>query len=268
MKEDRQFVTALARGLAVLRCFTPSAQELGTTEIAALTGLPQPTVWRLCYTLTQLGYLVQGQSRDRMRVGNSVLALGYAAAISTDFAEHAYPSMRELAHQFDASLSLATREGANMMIIQRASSPSILQLNLHVGSTLPVLNSALGWAWLGGIGPHRRESVLTELQALDPAAFRQHRAAVARAQAQFDKNGYVLALGTYHPDVNAIAVPIVSADGERIAAINCGGASSSCLPKRLAGPVARALRDLAGKLAVRLDSPGSIRHGERGRSTY
>ena len=55
MKEDRQFVTALSRGLEVLRCFTAERVELGTTEIARLTSMPQPTVWRLCYTLSKLG---------------------------------------------------------------------------------------------------------------------------------------------------------------------------------------------------------------------
>lgn len=50
-EEDRQFVASLAKGLEVLRCFTPARPELGTSEIARLTGMPQPTVWRLCYTL-------------------------------------------------------------------------------------------------------------------------------------------------------------------------------------------------------------------------
>ena len=39
MKDDPQFVTALARGVEVLRCFTAKRPELGTTDIAQLTGL-------------------------------------------------------------------------------------------------------------------------------------------------------------------------------------------------------------------------------------
>ena len=56
VKEDRQLVTALAREPEVLRAFTPNRPELSTTEIAALTGRPRPTVWRLCHTLLTLGY--------------------------------------------------------------------------------------------------------------------------------------------------------------------------------------------------------------------
>ena len=54
---DRKFVTALARGLEVLRVFTPTEGLLGNGEIAERTGLPKPTVSRLTYTLTKLGYL-------------------------------------------------------------------------------------------------------------------------------------------------------------------------------------------------------------------
>jgi DNA-binding IclR family transcriptional regulator len=54
---DRKFVTALARCLEVLRAFTPTEGLLGNGELVELTGLPKPTVSRLTYTLTKLGYL-------------------------------------------------------------------------------------------------------------------------------------------------------------------------------------------------------------------
>ena len=56
-KNDRQFVTALARGLEVLRAFGPGSGPLGNQEIAEFAGLPKPTVSRLTHTLTKLGYL-------------------------------------------------------------------------------------------------------------------------------------------------------------------------------------------------------------------
>src|SRR5207248_4792110 len=50
---DRKFVTALGRGLDVLRCFGPRDRWLANQDIAARTGLARPTVSRLVYTLTQ-----------------------------------------------------------------------------------------------------------------------------------------------------------------------------------------------------------------------
>lgn len=87
---DRQFVTAVGRGLAVLRCFDAQHVQLGTTEIAQMTRMPQPTVWRLCYTLQQLGYQVQSPDNpDKLRIGMAVLGLGQSSLRSPEISEMA-----------------------------------------------------------------------------------------------------------------------------------------------------------------------------------
>ena len=70
----------------MLRCFTASRRELGTSEIARLLKLPQPTVWRLCKTLQDEGYLLPGQGGDRLQLSPSVLGLGYSALASMPLA--------------------------------------------------------------------------------------------------------------------------------------------------------------------------------------
>src|SRR4029450_2678732 len=72
-KGDRQFVEALARGLAILRCFRATDHFLGNQEIARRTGLPKPTVSRLTHTLTQTGFLSHSSHRDEYTLGVGVL---------------------------------------------------------------------------------------------------------------------------------------------------------------------------------------------------
>ena len=97
--KDRQFVTALARGLDILRAFHAGEGMLGNQEIAHRTGLPKPTVARLTHTLTELGYLNYirrfrkyelGQRMGEPRHGR----LGQARAMG-DFlvAQHAFAGM-------------------------------------------------------------------------------------------------------------------------------------------------------------------------------
>src|SRR5688500_13806489 len=74
---DRKFVVALARGLEVLRVFTPSDGLLGNQEISARTGLPKATVTRLTYTLTLLGYLSHIERLGKYQLAPAALALGY-----------------------------------------------------------------------------------------------------------------------------------------------------------------------------------------------
>ena len=79
--KDRQFVTALARGLEILRCFNPGERYLGVTELARRTGLPKPTVSRLAGTLTKLGYLSFSGHYGQYQLAPGVLSLGYAAMV-------------------------------------------------------------------------------------------------------------------------------------------------------------------------------------------
>ncbi|QJW83244.1 helix-turn-helix domain-containing protein [Ramlibacter terrae] len=55
-KQGQPTVTGLLRGLQVLRCFDHGRERPGSSELARMTGLPQPTVWRLCKTLEHGGY--------------------------------------------------------------------------------------------------------------------------------------------------------------------------------------------------------------------
>ncbi|MFC7607994.1 helix-turn-helix domain-containing protein [Teichococcus aestuarii] len=89
--QDRDFVTALARGLEVLGCFRRGESLLGNQEIAARCGLPRSTVSRLTHTLTQLGYLHYVPELGRYRLGTAVLALGSAMLGGLDIRRVARP---------------------------------------------------------------------------------------------------------------------------------------------------------------------------------
>jgi DNA-binding IclR family transcriptional regulator len=251
-KEDPQFVTALGRGLDVLRCFTPERPEIGTTEIASLTGLPQPTVWRLCYTLSKLGYLVRGRDPEKLRAGAGVLALGCAAVTHAGIAEFAAPLMKEIADRFETSVSLAARDRLTMVIIQRAEASSILKLNLHIGSALGIERSALGWAYLSGLAAPERDILLGEIARAAPEQAQENRRNIDAAIKHYRRHGYVINLRQYHPGVNALGVPVVAPDGSRVIALNCGGASTVITERKLRGSIAETAMALAAKLGPML----------------
>ena len=77
-KNDRQFVTALARGLELLRCFTPQRPYLGNQDLSQLTGLPKGTITRLTYTLVKLGYLKQSINSSKYQLSAFLLVFGFS----------------------------------------------------------------------------------------------------------------------------------------------------------------------------------------------
>ena len=222
---DRPFVTALARGLEILGCFSVSRPEISGTQLAALTGLPQPTVWRLCHTMVKLGFLVSVNG-DKLRPGIPVLKLGRAALASIPLADAARAPMQSLADRFGAASGLGARDGSRMVFVQRCICEATLVMNLRVGARLPLLSSAVGWGLLVGLEPAEREALLAEHGPADPRwpvvepAFR---AAIDDAA----RDGFILNIGVFHPGYNAVAVPLRGPGGKAAFGLTCAGSAAT-----------------------------------------
>lgn len=248
-KDDRQFVTALARGLEVLRCFTPQRPSLGTTEIAALTGLPQPTVWRLCHTLETMGYLSPAPG-SKFTPGIPLLTLGYAVVSSLDFLDIVRPHMQRLADEFGAAVALAERSRMSMVYLERCHGRSVFLLNLRAGARLPIHNSAAGWAYLAAAGEAERARLMAEIRHRSGQEWPAMRDHIEGAIRHHVSAGFVGNYSVQHPDVTAVAVPISVRD--RILVVNCTGLRSVLNPDTMENRVGPALVDLGGTIAAAL----------------
>lgn len=245
--KDRQFVTGLARGLSVLRCFTPQRTELGTTEIARLTGLPQPTVWRLCHTLTELGYLVTIPERDKLRVGAPVLSLGYAALANLDYVQVARPHMQELADRFSAAVAIAEPHHLSMVYLERCQGDSVLLLNLQVGSRVPMYTSAIGWGYLAGLSVDARKTAFDGMKAVAGKRWPAEKKLIDEALKGYRERGFVVNNGVQHPGITAVAVP-VRPPGGGLVAINLATWNSTATQRTIVQQAGPALVRLAEQL--------------------
>src|SRR5437016_8344950 len=145
-ENDRKFVVALARGLDVLRAFTPSEGLLGNQEIATRAGLPKATVSRLTYTLTKLGYLTHVERLGKYQLAPAALSIGYSTLANMRIRYIARPDMQELANYVGASVSLGSRDRLNMMYVGHCRAKSAVMLRLDLGSRIPIATTAMGRA--------------------------------------------------------------------------------------------------------------------------
>jgi DNA-binding IclR family transcriptional regulator len=245
--KDRQFVTALARGLQILSCFSATQPQLSGSEIATLTGLPQPTVWRLCHTMLALGMLIT-TSGDKMRPGLPVLRLGHSALAGFSALEFARPHMQDLADRYGGACGIATRDSFDMLFLERCESNNQLVLNLRRGSTVPVASSAFGWAYLAGLSCDDRAELIAEIQSKDPKQWSSVSKHFEKALAEFEAQGFVLNEGVFHGAYNTVATPVFGANGKIIFCLNCGAASDTLSVKTLRKEVAPKLVALARML--------------------
>ncbi|MBP0443505.1 IclR family transcriptional regulator [Roseomonas sp. SSH11] len=245
--KDRQFVTALARGLQLLQCFTPDQPELSGSDLARMTKLPQPTVWRLCHTMLEMGVLVT-VAGEKLRPGLAALRLGHSAIAGLGIAEVARPHLQELADAFEGAGGLAARDGVDMVMLQRCESNNRLLLNLRVGSRVPLSSSALGWAWLAGVSDEERARAIAEMEAKDGPRWEKARAGFAQALAEYRARGFIINNGVLHKGYNTAAAPLLGPDGSVPYAINCGSASVTLSVARLRSDVGPRLAELAEAL--------------------
>jgi DNA-binding IclR family transcriptional regulator len=219
---DRKFVVALARGLEVLRAFTPSEGLLGNQEIAARTGLAKATVSRLTYTLTTLGYLAHIDRLEKYQLAPGALAIGYSTLANMRIRQVAKPHMQALADYSGASVALGTRDRLNAIYVEFCRGKSATMLRLGVGARIPLATTAMGRALLAGTPSKDRQWLLRQLSRREGAQWAKIRPGVERAQKDVDVRGFSISVGEWQSDINAVGVALAPADGSGIFAFNCG----------------------------------------------
>ena len=163
--KDRKFVEALARGLDVLRAFTHGSVVMGNQDIARITGLPKPTVSRMTYTLTKLGYLSYSQQLEKYQLDSGVLALGYAYVSNLRVRQLAKPYMDEFARRTNTTVGLTCRDRLSMIYVENCRPAEVTTLRMDAGVRLPLATTAAGRAFLAATPEKEREHLMAALAA-------------------------------------------------------------------------------------------------------
>jgi len=257
-------VSALERGIAVLRCFDEDRRVLSPTELARLTGIPRPTVARLAGTLVTLGLMKQEQGSDRVMLGPGVVSLARVFLAGLDVRAIARPHMQALAESAGGSVYLAVRDGLEMVLIE-ACRPrsSMLAARLDVGSRAPMANSALGRAYLSAVDPAERGALIESLRLARGSEWGSLEPGLSRALDEGKRLGYCLSAGEFHREINSVSVPLVGPNGD-VMALNCGSAAFVFSEEHLRRKIAPRLMVMARTLAREIGGhvPPATQHPE------
>lgn len=223
-ERNPQFVNAVGRAFSILRCFEHGERYLGNQEIVKRTGMPKPTVSRLCYTLATLGYLEYSAALEKYTLGTAVLSMSHAFMKGQDVVTLARPLMQELAQYTQSAVMLGSADGMRMVVLEICQGDNTFHLKLQQGSRVPHGTTALGRADLAARPPEIFERRLHDFQReCEPAQWPKIRDGLIRARQEYESYGFCFSLGEWNPDVFAVGVPLVSQDRSRILALNCSG---------------------------------------------
>ena len=247
---DRQFATTLARGMELLRCFTPEHPVLGNKDLSRLLQLPAATVSRLTYTLTCMGYLAPAGHYGKYQLGSAVLSLGHPVlAQFTALRRQARPLMLEMADATGGTMAIGIRDRLTIVYIEVVRSWSKRAYPIEVGSSLSLAGTAVGRAVLMSCRQSEREALINQLQVKAPEEWSRHGARLMENVQQFSRHGCCVALGEIFADVQAVAVPLGAINRGEPAALNFSIQGREIDEDWLRGKIAPQLQAIARQLS-------------------
>ncbi len=212
---DRSFVIALSRGLDVLRAFRPSDGLLGNQELAARTNLPKPTISRLTYTLTKLGYLTPVPRFEKYQLAPAAMALGYSALANMGIRHLSDPYRDQLMRETGGAVAIGARDRLSMiyfgqsrseLYFGQSRSELTVGVLLDVGSKVPIATTAMGRAYLWALA--RRGARRADARDQGPCRpeLAEVRDGIERSGECIAKHGFAMSAGEWHNDIHAVGV--------------------------------------------------------------
>ncbi|PRB84692.1 IclR family transcriptional regulator C-terminal domain-containing protein [Pseudomonas sp. MYb185] len=219
---DPDFMTSLARGLAVIHAFQERKRHLTIAQISHRTEIPRASVRRCLHTLIKLGYATtDGRTFSLLP---KVLTLGHAYLSSTPLAVTAQPILDRLSDQLNEACSMATLEGDEILYVARSSIPlRLISIDLSVGSRLPAYCTSMGQILLAALDDAALEDYLehTTLQIKTSRTLHTPQA-IREVVAQIRQRGWVISDQELEMGLRSLAVPLRDSAGQVLAALNVG----------------------------------------------
>jgi IclR family pca regulon transcriptional regulator len=249
---DPDFMTSLARGLAVIQAFQERKRHLTIAQISHRTEIPRAAVRRCLHTLIKLGYATtDGRTYSLLP---KVLTLGHAYLSSTPLAVSAQPYLDRMSEQLHEACNMATLEGDDILYIARsATTQRLISVDLSVGGRLPAYCTSMGRILLAALDDASLAEYLerVDLQAKTSRTLNTAPALLACLQGVREQ-GWCIVDQELEQGLRSIAVPVYDASGQVLAALNvsthAGRVSSNDLEQRVLPIILGASRDLSMQL--------------------
>lgn len=249
---DKNFVTALGRGLLVLEALAGDAIWLSTSEVAARVRLPKPTTSRLLHALAGLGYLYYSPRRRQYRLGAAVLTLGFAARDTFSVGDLIRPYLKILADEYNVHASLAGRDRLDVIQLEVChSTKTLMTLNLEVGSRIPLAGTATGHALLAVLPEQEHQYLMEHLRHRHRKHWAEISAKIEEGRRQYRERGYTWSEASWRTDINGVAAPLICPGGSPVLVIACG-APARHLPRRRMDEIGRRLNAIVQEVTEKL----------------
>jgi IclR family pca regulon transcriptional regulator len=252
VQRPRYFISSIAKGLAVLEAFSQAGHPLTLSQIASALKANNTTATRLCYTLTELGF-IQKDEQKRYHLTPKILTLGHAYISGLAWYEVAQYYLEKLFREVQETVSLSILEGSEIIFVLRIRKRKYLPFDIQVGTKLPVYCTAMGKVLMAMGPPQMTQPILKGLEFKSLTAHTITR--LDKFLEELDKvrkRGYAINDEELSIGNRSVAAPILDEKGYAVAAIHTAvpttDYSRDQMEKTLAPQVIKTAREISEAL--------------------
>jgi len=203
----------------ILAAMAQAAQPLQLKDMARRCEMPAAKIHRYLVSLTRTSLVVQDEADSRYSIGPAAIALGLAGLHSVDVVRIASAALAELRDESGETAVLATWSDAGPVIIRIEDSARPVFMNVRVGSTLPVMRSAVGRIFAAYLPGGEAEPLVAKERRRGRSADRGKEMPVGDILAATRRHGVAAVEGDLVPGVTALAAPIFDHRARLVASI-------------------------------------------------
>lgn len=246
--DDRDFIAAFARGLAVIQAFTNQGRQMSISQVSYKTGLTRAAVRRYLHTLVKLGY-ANCHDGGGYSLTPRTVSLGNAYLSGTPASGRAQPILDALSETVGEACSMAVRDGTDIVYVSRASSSRIMSPSLNVGSRLPAYATSIGLVLLAHLSESELDDYLGQVSFLPFTDNTIITAPALKATLeQILADGYAIADQQIEVGLRSMAVPVLDSAGRVVSGINIIAHSSRVTVAQMRSRFLPLLREAAEAL--------------------
>lgn len=219
------YIQSVDRAITLLEALDAAGGEMSLVGLCREAQLSKSTAYGLLSTLQHRG-LVGRTVGGAYTLGLRLFELGSSAVARLDLRVQATDVLREMALRFGETAHLVTRDGADVVYIDKVESEHSMRIVSQVGQRLPATCTGVGKAILANLPEQQLDALLsaTDLQRFtkntitDKTLFRAHLRDVKQ-------RGYSIDDEEIFDGLRCVAAPIFDHTGACIGALSLSGPS-------------------------------------------
>jgi DNA-binding IclR family transcriptional regulator len=255
----KNHIDLVVNTLAVLEALALSEHGKALKEIANDVNLVKSSVFRILFTLKEIGYVEQPEANGVYRLTLKTAGLSRRNMNRMGLAMVVRPYLTMLRDNLDESVALAERRASSIILIDVIETSHPLRLNIHIGDDCPIHATAIGKAVAAFLSP---KELTTFLENSKFSPYTEHTYTKLRDLkldlARTQKTGYSLNNEETVAGVFIVGAPIFDARSSVCGALSVNIPTARCSAARKKHLIASVI-DVGKQISADLAGIGFVR---------